>query len=149
MDINTHMLMGRLGRDPDVRDLPSGGIVANFSVATNKSYPKRNADGEFEIDPETQKRVMIERTAWTRIVAWNSAAKTAQKFLKKGYYVHIMGEVQTRSWEDSEGVKRFVTETVVGIFGTRLDLMPNGNRADRVEDQPDFPEAVPDDDIPF
>lgn len=150
MDKNEWSLRGRLGADPEVRPLPSGGKVANFTVATNSSYPDRDEHGEQKIDADG-KKLRIERTQWTRCVAWNSSANVADNSLKKGFLVSLRGEGRTRSWEDQEGVKRFVTELHVGIGGTRLDLMPNGDKPDRVESQADFPnpEDVPAEDLPF
>ncbi len=149
MDINQHLVMGRLGRDPECRDLPSGGIVANFSVATNNSYPKRDGEGNVVIDPKTDKPVRIERTEWHRCVAWNSAGTTARDYLHKGDPVLIQGRAQTRSWEDDDKVKRFVTEIHVGVFGTRLDLIGRKANGDRVEDQPGFEKVPTGEDAPF
>ncbi len=97
--VNKVILVGHLGRDPELRYTQSGQPVANFTLATSESYSKR--DGERE-----------ERTEWHRIVAWGRLAEICAEYLSKGRQVYIEGRIQTREWEDREGEKRRTTEIV-------------------------------------
>lgn len=97
--VNKVILVGHLGRDPEVRYTQGGQAVANFSLATTEQYSKR--DGERE-----------ERTEWHRIVAWGRLAEICGEYLSKGRQVYIEGRIQTREWEDREGEKRRTTEIV-------------------------------------
>lgn len=97
--LNKVMLIGNLGKDPEVRAIPSGVKVANFPIATSESYT--NKDGQ-----------RVEKTEWHNIVLWRGLAEVAEKYLKKGNPVFIEGKLQTRSWEDQNGQKRYMTEIV-------------------------------------
>ena len=101
--LNKVMLIGRLGKDPEIRYTQSGSAVANFSLATS----------EFSKDKQGQKQ---ERTEWHNIVAWEHLADLAQNYLKKGKQVYIEGRLQTRSWEDPQGQKRYTTEIVASTM---------------------------------
>ena len=94
--VNKVILVGHLGRDPELRYTQNGQAVANFSLATSESYAKR--DGERE-----------ERTEWHRIVAWGRLAEICAEYLSKGRQVYIEGRIQTREWEDREVEKRRTT----------------------------------------
>ncbi len=98
-DVNKVILIGRLGTDPEIRYTPSGTAVANFNVATNERWT--NKQGEKQ-----------ERTDWHRIVAWRKLGEFCGQYLKKGKQVYIEGRLQTRSWEDRDGNKRWTTEVV-------------------------------------
>ncbi len=95
--INKVILVGNLGSDPEVRYTPGGTAVANFNVATNESY--KNRDGE-----------QVEKTEWHRIVVWDRLAEICGEYLKKGSQVYIEGSLQTRSYEDKDGVTKYTTE---------------------------------------
>jgi single-strand DNA-binding protein len=97
--LNKVMLIGHLGKDPEVRYTASGLAVANFSVATNESW--KDQDGNVQ-----------ERTEWHNIVMWSKLAEIAGEWLKKGKQVYLEGRLQTRSYDDKNGVKRYVTEIV-------------------------------------
>jgi single-strand DNA-binding protein len=97
--VNKVILVGRLGKDPEVRNLDNGAVVANFSIATSESYKDRTTGERKEI------------TEWHNIVLWRGLAEIAQKFLHKGDMVYIEGKLRTRSWE-KEGVTRYTTEIV-------------------------------------
>jgi single-strand DNA-binding protein len=97
--VNKVILVGRLGRDPEVRNLESGVSVANFTVATSETY-RDKATGERK-----------EITEWHNVVLWRGLADVAQKYLHKGDMVYIEGKLRTRSWE-KEGVTRYTTEVV-------------------------------------
>jgi single-strand DNA-binding protein len=97
--VNKVILIGRLGKDPEVRNLDNGAVVANFSIATSESYKDRTTGEKKEI------------TEWHNIVIWRGLAEIAQKYLHKGDMVYIEGKLRTRSWE-KDGVTRYTTEIV-------------------------------------
>jgi single-strand DNA-binding protein len=97
--INKVILVGNLGKDPELRHTPQGMAVANFSIATSESWT----------DKSGQKQ---ERTEWHRIVVWGKLAELCGKYLQKGRQVYIEGKLQTRAWDDKEGQKRYTTEVV-------------------------------------
>lgn len=96
---NRVQLIGHLGMDPEVKTLESGSKLAKFSLATNDSY--RNAKGE-----------KITDTEWHNVVAWNKTAELAENFLAKGKEVAIEGKLTSRSWDDANGNKKYITEVV-------------------------------------
>lgn len=98
--LNKVQLIGRLGKDPEVRNLDNGNTVANFSMATSEKY-KDKGSGETK-----------ENTTWHNIVTWNNTAKVAGKYLHKGDLVYVEGKITTRSWE-KDGVTKYITEIVV------------------------------------
>lgn len=100
---NLIILRGNLGRDPEVKETANGKKLAKFSVATSRSY--KNAQGEYEND-----------TTWHNAIAWGKVAERVDKALKKGYQVFIEGKQINRSYEDSKGVKRYVSEVLIGDF---------------------------------
>ena len=143
--INKVIIIGRLGRDPEVRYMPDGTAVANFSVATSDEW-KDKQTGEKK-----------ERTEWRRIVAWRALGEICGKYLSKGRQVYIEGKLQTRSWE-KEGATQYTTEIVasdVQFLGTRDDNAAGGGRPARDGGMRDmgYPEPptanTQDDDIPF
>jgi len=95
--VNKVILVGNLGRDPEVRYTRDGKAVANLSVATTDSW--KDAQGERQ-----------ERTEWHRVVAWDKLAEIAKEYLSKGKQIYVEGRLQTRSWEDKDGNKRYTTE---------------------------------------
>jgi single-strand DNA-binding protein len=97
--VNKVILVGHLGRDPELRYTPNGQPVASFSIATNEVW--NNREGERQ-----------ERTEWHRIVVWGKAAEFCGNYLSKGRLVYVEGRLQTREWEDKEGDKRRTTEVV-------------------------------------
>ena len=108
--INKAILIGRLGSDPEIRYTPSGVAVANFSIATSEEWKDKDS-GEKK-----------ERTEWHRIVAWRRLGEICGEYLSKGKQVYIEGRIQTRSWEDKEGNKKYTTEIVasdVQFLGSR------------------------------
>lgn len=105
------IIVGRLGKDPEVRHLESGASVANFSVATSETYKDRNT-GERR-----------EQTEWHNVVLWRGLADVAEKYLHKGDMVYIEGKLRTRSWE-KDGVTRYTTE----IVGDNMTMLtPKGS----------------------
>jgi len=97
--VNKVILVGNLGRDPELRYTPSGQAVANFTLATNDNYTDKSGERQ-------------ERTEWHRIVVWARTAELCSQYLSKGRPVYLEGRLQTREWEDKEGVKRQTTEIV-------------------------------------
>ena len=95
--VNKVILVGNLGKDPEVKYLDSGVAVANFSLATTESY--KNKEGE-----------RVNQTEWHSIVLWRGLAEVAEKWLKKGSSVYIEGKIKTRKWEDKDGNTRYNTE---------------------------------------
>ncbi|NIM03615.1 single-stranded DNA-binding protein [bacterium] len=97
--VNKVILIGRLGSDPELRYTPNGDAVANFRIATNRVWKDQEGNQK-------------ERTEWHRIVAWRKLAERCGEFLRKGSHVYIEGRLETRSWEDKNGNRRFVTEVI-------------------------------------
>jgi single-strand DNA-binding protein len=97
--VNKVILVGRLGKDPEVRNLENGATVANFTMATSESYKDKTTGDKKEV------------TEWHNIVLWRGLAEIAQRFLHKGDLVYVEGKLRTRSWE-KEGVTRYTTEIV-------------------------------------
>jgi single-strand DNA-binding protein len=97
---NNVRLIGRLGIAPEIKNLDNGSKMARLSLATNESY--RNKKGE-----------KVEETQWHNLVCWGNSADIAEKFLEKGSEVAIEGKISSRSYDDKEGVKRYITEIVV------------------------------------
>jgi single-strand DNA-binding protein len=110
--VNKVILVGRLGKDPEVRNLDNGAVVANFSIATSESYKDRTTGEKKEV------------TEWHNIVLWRGLAEIAQKYLRKGDMVFIEGKLRTRSWE-KDGVTRYTTE-IVGDNMTMLTPKTGG-----------------------
>ncbi len=110
--VNKVILVGRLGKDPDVRNLENGATVANFTMATSESYKDKTTGEKKEV------------TEWHNIVLWRGLAEIASKYLHKGDMVYIEGKLRTRSWE-KEGVTRYTTE-IVGDNMTMLSTKPSG-----------------------
>jgi single-strand DNA-binding protein len=137
--INKVILVGNLGKDPEVRTLENGTKVANFTLATSETY--KNRDGQ-----------KVTTTEWHNIVLWRGLAEISERFLKKGNQVYIEGKIKTRTWDDKDGNKRYTTE----ILGDNLTML--GGKRDAEQETPPMPtqEAAPEtnvseekDDLPF
>lgn len=138
--LNKAILIGNLGRDPEMRYTPSGVAVANFSIATSETWT--NKDGEKET-----------RTEWHRIVAFGKLGEICGEYLAKGRQVYIEGRIQTRDWEDKEGIKRYTTEIVANqmiMLGSKDTTVASDSFGGPppAESQSSISET-PDDDIPF
>lgn len=136
--VNKAILIGNLGRDPEVRQLESGVKVATFSLATTETY--KNKEGQ-----------KIEQTEWHNIVLWRGLAEVAEKYLKKGNPVYIEGRIRTRSWEDKEGQKRYTTEIIgdnMTMLSSRRDSQSGAVPPPQSEDPATFNEEEADD-LPF
>lgn len=137
--INKVILVGHLGKDPEVRHLEGGVAVASFPLATSETF---NKDGR-----------KVEQTEWHNIVMWRGLAEVAAKYLQKGKLVYIEGKIRTRSFEDKEGVKKYTTEIVADNFtmlGRKSDFEETSTRTGIKSDNgvTDFGAAA-DDDLPF
>ena len=109
--VNKAILVGNLGRDPEMRHTPNGQAVVNFTLATSESWTDKSGEKQ-------------ERTEWHRIVVWGRTAEMCNQYLSKGRTVYVEGRIQTREWEDKEGNKRYTTEinaNNVNFIGPRTD----------------------------
>ncbi len=97
--VNKVILVGNLGKDPEVRYLEGGTAVANFTLATSETYKDKGGN-------------RIEQTEWHNVVVWRGLAEIAEKYLRKGSMVYVEGKLRTRQWEDKDGVKRYTTEII-------------------------------------
>jgi len=114
--LNKVMIIGNLGRDPEVRHTQDGKPIANLNIATTESWKDRNS-GEKQ-----------EKTEWHRVVIFGPVADVAQKWLKKGSSVYIEGKMQTRKWTDAQGQEKYTTEVVVDGFNGQMTML--GSRGD-------------------
>lgn len=140
--VNRVMLIGNLGKDPDVQVLEGNIAVAKFPLATTETFKDRTGK-------------LVSQTEWHTVVLWRGLAELAQKYLHKGSLVYIEGRLKTRSWEDKEGVKKYATE-VVGDNLIMLDKRAEGIGKHEVPDQlsgyhgDDLPPiGEPSEDLPF
>ena len=122
--INKVLLLGNLGRDPELRSTPKGNSVLNFPMATSRRWKDRETE---EVHDETD---------WHRIVVWGRQAEVLSEYLEKGSQVHVEGRLQTRSWSDNDGAKRYTTEVVA----SRIQML--GHRG-FVDDQQRRPKRIP------
>jgi single-strand DNA-binding protein len=122
MSLNKCMIIGNLGRDPEMRYTPSGQAVTQFSVATNRNF--RDQQGEWQSETE-----------WFRVVIWGDRGERAAEQLRKGHKVYVEGRIQTRQWEDQSGNKRYTTELIA-------DRVSSLERRER-EDGPPSPNDAP------
>lgn len=116
--VNKVILIGNLGKDPEVRHLENGAIVANFSIATSEVYTDR-ATGERK-----------ENTDWHDIVVWRGLAEITEKYLKKGYKVYVEGKLKKRSWQDKEGNTRYTTE----VLADEMTILSRPEGAERANE---------------
>lgn len=144
MSVNKVILVGNLGKDPEVRFTNTGSAVANFSIATSEVWNDREGKRQ-------------ERTEWHNIVVWGKQAEHCGQYLAKGRQVYVEGSIRTRSYDDKSGNKRYVTEVVAqrvqflgGGGGTRLAQQADGGHVDDTS-MGGMPAGQPpgDDDIPF
>ena len=112
--VNKVILLGNLGKDPEVKKLDSGKSVANFSLATSEVY--KNKEGE-----------KITNTEWHNIVLWSPLAEIAESYLKKGSQLYVEGKFSNRSYEDKDGIKKYISE----VIGREITLLgrPNSNES--------------------
>lgn len=143
--LNKAMIIGRLGRDPEIRYTPGGVAVANFSVATSEEWKDKESNEKKE------------RTEWHRIVAFGKLGEICGEYLSKGKQIYVEGRIQTRSWEDKDGNKKYTTEIVASDVQF-LDKKDSGSgdyprkglddKQERGAGGPSYHDSK-DDDIPF
>lgn len=136
--VNKVILIGNLGKDPEVRHLENGAAVANFPIATTESYKDKNGNRQ-------------DQTEWHNIVLWRGLAEIAEKYLRKGNQIYIEGKLRSRSWEDKEGNTRYITE-VVGDNMTMLGGRPSEQSNTPSNDnnkETNIPQEDESDDLPF
>jgi single-strand DNA-binding protein len=145
--LNKVMLIGRLGKDPEIRYTQDGSPVANFSLATSEMWTDKSGTRQ-------------ERTEWHNIVAWRKLADLSKRYLSKGRQVYVEGRLQTREWDDRDGNKRRTTEVVASqmvLLGSRPEgaessapaPAPYRSQPAEVDDGPGGGAPITDDDIPF
>ena len=139
--VNKVVLVGHLGGDPETRFTPSGTAVANFNLATNQTW--RDANGELQ-----------DKTEWHRCVMFGKSAEMSGELLKKGQLCYLEGKLQTRNWEDKDGVKRYTTEVICDIFtmlGRRIDNQNGQGQSQNEQGQaaPVTTDGDDEDDLPF
>jgi single-strand DNA-binding protein len=145
MSINKVILVGNVGKDPEIRHLDSGVAVATFSLATSETYIAKNGD-------------KVTSTEWHNIVLWRGLAEIAEKYVRKGRQLYIEGRIRTRSYEDKDGQKKYITEIngdVMKLLGSRegqpasaIETGPKPEFKPPVADEPELPGGS-DDDLPF
>lgn len=145
MSVNKVILVGHVGKDPEIRHLDSGVAVANFSLATSESYVAKNGD-------------KVTTTEWHNIVLWRGLAEVAEKYVTKGKQLYIEGRIRTRTYDDKDGNKRYITEIygdVMQMLGTKGDSQnqnSNGGSSQKEPtafQSPDVIDQGGDDDLPF
>lgn len=144
--LNKVMLIGRLGQDPEVRNTQDGRSLCTFSIATSESWNDKNTG---------EKR---EKTEWHRVVVFNEGlVNIVQQYVKKGSNVFIEGQLQTRKWEDKDGIEKYTTEVVLQGFNSTFKMLDNRNSGstdnnfsqdNAISESGNFDSEI-DDDIPF
>ena len=146
--VNKVILVGNLGKDPEIRYTADNTPVGNFSLATTESYKDKSGNKQ-------------EVTEWHNIVVWRGLAEIAEKYLKKGRQIYVEGKLKSRSWDDKDGIKRYTTEVVADNFimlGKKEGESGNNENArsqpaaakNEPANAPPVPEQIPiDDDLPF
>jgi single-strand DNA-binding protein len=147
--VNRVILIGNLGKDPEIRSLEGGVKVANFSLATTESYKGKNGE-------------KVDQTEWHNIVLWRGLAEVAENYLKKGNSIYVEGKIRTRDWTDKDGNKRYTTEIIADnmvMLGGRRDQPENGNNTSYQKQEKPAPQEPQDqgidltaetgDDLPF
>lgn len=136
--INKAILVGRLGKDPEIRYTPDGTMVTSFRLATDESWKDKNGD-------------KVQKTEWHQIVTYRKLAEICGKYLVKGKLVFIEGKIQTRTWDDKEGKKHYTTE----IIANNMQMLDSkgtakGDDIPAYDAVPQFPgsDSMPDD-VPF
>jgi single-strand DNA-binding protein len=133
--LNKVLLIGNLGADPEFRTTPSGTSVTTFNVATTEQWT--NKEGQQE-----------QKTEWHRVVTWGKLAEISRDYLKKGKQVYLEGRLQTRSWEDKDGQKRYTTEVVANQMLMLGPVSGQGGTERDSEEVDPFP-SDDEDDLPF
>jgi len=120
--VNKVILIGNLGRDPEVRRLENGGIVANFPIATTETYTDRVTGERKEI------------TDWHNIVVWRGLAEVAEKYVRKGMKIYVEGKLRSRSWTDKDGNQRYTTE----VLADNMTMLTRAENSPAQNNTPNF-----------
>jgi len=140
--VNKVILVGRLGGDPEVKYTPDGLMITNFTLATDEQRKDKNGE-------------RIQKTEWHRIVTFGKLAEICGNYLSKGRLIFIEGRIQTRAWEDKEGIKRYTTEIIAGNMqmleakGQQKAQAPATTEGSGSTPPYFSAESLPDDDVPF
>ena len=141
MSVNKVILLVRVGNDPEVKFMPSGNEVVNLSLATNRKF-KNQESGSYE-----------DKTEWHRVVFFNKPAETIGQYVRKGQQLYIEGRLQTRKWQDKDGIEKYSTDIISDNFtfvGSKADASDNFG-SQKSQDSNDFSnqDIIKDEDIPF
>jgi single-strand DNA-binding protein len=137
--INKAILVGRLGADPEVRYTPDGAMVTNFRIATDEQWKDKNGE-------------KVQRTEWHKIVTFGKLAEICGKYLVKGKLVYLEGRIQTRSWDDKEGGKRYTTEIVASnmqMLDSKATRSADASSGEPINSRNGADGLMPEDDVPF
>ena len=141
LSVNKVILLGRVGSDPEVKFMPSGNAVVNLSIATNRKF-KNQDSGSYE-----------DKTEWHRVVFFNKPAETIGQYVRKGQQLYVEGRLQTRKWQDKDGVEKYSTDIISDNFtfvGSKSDvaddIAPQKNQESNDFSNQDI---IKDEDIPF
>tara|TARA_B100002052_G_scaffold235430_1_gene218717 strand:+ start:86 stop:550 length:465 start_codon:yes stop_codon:yes gene_type:complete len=127
--VNKVILLGNLGRDPDIRSMQSGSKMASFSIATSKRWK----------DKTTQEQ--RDKTSWHNIVVFGDGlVDIVEKYVKKGSKIYVEGELQTRKWQDQEGNDKYTTEVVLQGYNCNLTLLDSRNNSNSIENNNESPQ---------
>lgn len=135
--LNKALLIGRLGKDPELRHIPNGNAVANFSVATFEKWTDKDT-GEKK-----------EKTVWHNIVVWGKLAEICHQYLKKGSLVYLEGRIENRSYDDKDGNKKYISEIVLDMGGKMVMLGGKGEGAAPGEESQAPPAGTIEESLPF
>lgn len=133
--VNLVILVGRLGKDPEIRYTQDGAAVCNFSIATSETWKDRNGEKQ-------------QKTEWHRIIAFRKLAEICNQFLQKGSQIYLEGSIHTRTWEDKDGNKRSTTEIRMDTMKMLGDSRSAGNKKTDSQGSGEAPWS-PDEDVPF
>lgn len=142
MSVNKVILVGNVGKDPEVKHLDGGSVVASFSLATTDNY--KNKAGE-----------KVSTTEWHNIVIWGKLAEVVEKWVTKGKQLYLEGKITTRSWDNKEGVKQYRTEIVadtmqmLGGAGEKKEPVAGGQAEQKAHNELASPAPGEEDDLPF
>ena len=139
--VNKVILLGNLGKDPEIRTLESGTKLARIALATNDYYKNKNGE-------------MIERTEWHTVILWDRRAELAEKYLKRGSQLYVEGRLRSRSWDDKDGIKRYTTEVIADVINLVGGRPSDGSGSappsnDHPTDPKDADIPPEEDDLPF
>lgn len=134
-NLNKVMLIGRIGKDPELKTIPSGKVMMNLTLATSEKYKDKSGNKQ-------------EKTEWHKVVLWEKLADIVAKYCQKGSRIYVEGSLQTREWKDKEGNRRFTTE-IVGRNIQLFDFKTENNSRPQPAKQSNYPSYGGEDEVPF